>query len=175
MNRWWRCVQHGWLGWGRARRALSRTAVQALTERVVASERRHTGEICVCVESVLPWAAVWPPVADEALPAVLRQRALAWFGQMRVWDTQHNNGVLIYLQWTERRLEIVADRGLNDKVSPAQWQALANGLTEQLRQGHAEAGLLTALDQVSAVLEAHFPAQPHHPNPNELPDTVVVI
>lgn len=175
MNRWWRWLQHGWLGAGRARRVLSLQAVQRLTDHIVASERRHSGEVCLCVESSLPLPCVWPPVADHALPQVLRQRALSWFGQMRVWDTQHNNGVLIYLQLTERRLEIVADRGLNGKVTPTQWSALIDSLAEQLRQGQFEAGLHAALDGVTALLEAHFPVDPHQPNPNELPDAVVVV
>lgn len=174
MNRWWRWLQHGWLGAGRARRALSVAAVRALTDHIVASERRHSGELCLCVESTLPLHCVWPPLADADLPAVLRRRALGWFGEMRVWDTAQNNGVLIYLQLTERRLEIVADRGLNERVSPAQWQALAQDLAVALRQGHVEAGLHAALDAVTLLLETHFPADPHRPNPNELPDAVVL-
>lgn len=175
MNRWNRWLQHGWLGAGQARRVLSAQAVQGLTERIVASERRHTGEVCVCIESALPLEWVWPPLADAQMPPLLHRRALGWFGEMRVWDTQHNNGVLIYLQLLERHIEIVADRGLNDKVTPAQWSALIDGLAAHLRSGEFEAGLHVALDGVTALLEAHFPADPHRPNPNELPDAVVVV
>ena len=45
------------------------------------------------------------------------------FGKLRVWDTEHNNGVLIYLLLAEHAIEIVADRGLNEQVPPQQWQA----------------------------------------------------
>ena len=81
------------------------TAVERLRERVAASERRHSGEIRICVEAGLPLSYLW-----RGLSA--RDRAITMFGKLRVWDTEHNNGVLIYLLLAEHAIEIVADRGL---------------------------------------------------------------
>ncbi len=120
MNRWLRILKHRWLDETDARRALDEAALARLAERVQRSERRHSGEIRVCVEAGLPLSYLW----RDATP---RERALAMFGKLRVWDTEHNNGVLIYLLLAEHAIEIVADRGLNRHVPPAQWQPLTRG------------------------------------------------
>lgn len=106
------------------RRVLPAAALARLSARVTESELRHAGEIRVCVEASLPVSYLW-----RGLSA--RQRALALFGKLRVWDTEHNNGVLVYLLLAEHAIEIVADRGLNRRVSAAQWQAIVDGLRQR--------------------------------------------
>ena len=103
---------------------------------------------------------------------MVRQRALAWFGKLRVWDTEANNGVLIYLLLAERRIEIVADRGLSQRVDAAHWQAVVQRLGQALKQGDVETGLTQALEEVSAPLMAHFALPEGVANPNELSDRV---
>ena len=105
MNRLWRILKHRWLDDRDALRALGADALERLARRVEASERRHTGEIRVCVEAGLPFSYLWRG-------ATARERAVQMFGKLRVWDTEHNNGVLIYLLLAEHRIEIIADRGL---------------------------------------------------------------
>jgi uncharacterized membrane protein len=80
------------------------------------------------------------------------------FGKLRVWDTEHNNGVLIYLQLAERAIEIVADRGLNRHVTPDEWKAMTARMSAAFAEGRFEDGLTQALEEVSAVLVANFPA-----------------
>ena len=87
-----------------------------------------------------------------------------------MWDTAHNNGVLIYLLLAERRIEIVADRGLNAHVSPSQWQVLLDGMAAAFKAGRFEAGLMAAIDAVDGLLAQHFALASGERNPNELPD-----
>jgi uncharacterized membrane protein len=100
----------------------------------------------------------------------VRERALMMFGKLRVWDTEHNNGVLIYLLLAERAIEIVADRGLTRHVSVQQWQQIAATMSAAFRAGQFEAGLNQAIDAVDALLVQHFALAPGAANPNELPD-----
>mgnify|MGYP006314106339 FL=1 len=100
----------------------------------------------------------------------MRDRAIAMFGKLRVWDTEFNNGVLIYLLYAEHKIEIVADRGLKAHVSDAEWQRIIEAMREPLRAVKFEAGLGLAIDAVEALLEKHFPAGAGKANPNELPN-----
>ena len=163
MNRWLRIFKHRWLDETDTARALDTAALQRLEARVAASERRHSGEIRLCVEAGLPLSYLW----RGATP---RERALAMFGKLRVWDTEANNGVLIYLLLAEHAIEIVADRGLARQVPQAHWDALVGGMREAFRAGRFEAGLEQAVDAVDAMLVRHFPLAEGQINPNELPD-----
>ena len=115
MNKLLRILKHRWTDERDLARALDAAALQRLQQRVAASEAHHRGEIRVCAEPGLPLSYLWRG-------ASARERALAMFGKLRVWDTEDNNGVLIYLLLAEHRIEIVADRGLNRHVDAAQWQ-----------------------------------------------------
>ena len=96
------------------------------------------------------------------------------FGKLRVWDTEHNNGVLIYLLLAEHAIEIVADRGLNSKVDSGEWQRIVERMGRAFHEGRFEDGLTQALEEVSALLVQHFPAAPGQANANELPDEPVL-
>src|SRR5436190_22142693 len=117
MGRLQRIFRHRWLDEADTRRAIPPALVQKLTSQVADSERRHTGEIRIYVEAGLPMSYLW----RGATP---RERAIAMFGKLGVWDTEQNNGVLIYLLLAERAIEIVADRGLSSRVAPQEWQAI---------------------------------------------------
>lgn len=173
MNKLLRLFKHRWLDTSDTRRAVPDDMAERLARRVAASEGRHTGEVRLCVEAALPMSYLWRIGSREPLNAVVRDRALAWFGRLRIWDTEHNNGVLIYLLLAEHAIEIVADRALTQRVPQAQWQAMADRLGEHLRQGAFEDGLTQALEEVSALLVTHFPAEEGRARLNELADSVV--
>lgn len=158
-----RILKHRWLDETDAARALGPDALAHLEERVQASERKHSGEIRLCIEAGLPLSYLW----RDATP---RQRAVTMFGKLRVWDTEANNGVLIYLLLAERAIEIVADRGVVRRVPQAHWDQLIGGMREAFRAGRFEAGLAEAIDAVDATLAQHFALAPGETNPNELPD-----
>ena len=163
MNRWLRLFKHRWLDETDTARALDTAALQRLEARVAASERRHSGEIRLCVEAGLPLSYLWRG-------ATARERALAMFGKLRVWDTEANNGVLIYLLLAEHAIEIVCDRGVARTVPQGHWDALVARMREAFRAGRFEAGLAEAIDAVDALLAQHFAVEAGGPNPNELPD-----
>lgn len=162
-----RIWRHLWLDDADLRRAIPQALVERLAQRVAASERRHTGEVRIYVESALPFSYLW----RHASP---RERAVTIFGKLRVWDTEQNNGVLIYLLLAEHAIEIVADRGLASKVPHDTWQAIVDRMGSAFRERRFEDGLTQALAEVSALLVQHFPAAPGSANPNELPDAPVL-
>ena len=161
-----RLLRHRWRDESDVRRALPADALDRLQARIAESERQHSGEIRVCVEAGLPLSYLWRD-------ASARERAVAMFGKLRVWDTEANNGVLIYLLLAEHAIEIVADRGLAGKVPPGEWQAIVARMGSAFREGRFEDGLTQALEEVSALLVAHFPRTGAE-NPNELPDEPVL-
>ena len=108
--------------------------------------------------------------ATCAASATPRDRAVALFGKLGVWDTERNNGVLIYLLLAERAIEIVADRGLNRLVPAAEWDEIAASMQSAFQAGDFEGGLLRAVDAVDALLVRHFAARPGDVDVNELPD-----
>ena len=160
-----RILKHRWLDETDAARALGPDALAHLEERVRASEHKHSGEIRLCVEAGLPLSYLWRD-------ATARQRAVTVFGKLRVWDTEHNNGVLIYLLLAEHAIEIVADRGITRRVPQATWDALITGMREDFRAGRFERGLMQAVEMTDGLLCRHFALAAGESNPNELLDHV---
>jgi len=152
---------------GYADRSLSPAIRARIQGRIAASESRHTGQVRIYVESSLPLSYL-------SRNAAARERAITLFGKLRVWDTENNNGILIYLLMAEHAIEIVADRGLNRHVHPERWTEMISRMRIPLREGHWEDGLMLALDEVSTLLEQHFPAPPGTALSNELPDAPII-
>jgi uncharacterized membrane protein len=146
-----------------AHRALDDEAMKAIERRIAASEARHSGEIRVCVEAGLPFNYL-------RRNASARDRAVALFGKLRVWDTESNNGVLIYLLLAEHAIEIVADRGLLPHADAATWEKIMATMQSAFHEGRFADGLAQAIDAVDALLVQHFPLGEGAVNPNELPD-----
>ena len=163
MGRISRIFKHRWFDETDTRRALPSDALARIEARVAASEQHHSGEIRVSVEAGLPLSYLLKKLSA-------RDRAIMLFGKLRVWDTEQNNGVLIYLMLAEHAIEIVADRGLNQHVSPAQWQALITPMRAAFAQGRFEAGLLQAIDAIDSLLIRHFALAPGQTNVDELPN-----
>ena len=158
-----RFLKHRWLDETDSTRALPEAGLRRIEAHVAASESAHSGEIRICVEAGLPLSYLWHDLRA-------RDRAITMFGKLRVWDTEHNNGVLIYLLLAEHAIEIVADRGLNRHVNPQQWQALIEPMREAFRAGRFEAGLTEAVDAIDRLLLAHFPLAEAQANLDELPN-----
>ena len=162
-----RLLRHRMLDEGDAKRALGPEALAQIERRIAASEARHSGEIRVCVEAGLPFSYL-------RRNASARERAIALFGKLRVWDTAANNGVLIYLLLAEHAIEIVADRGLLPHVDAATWERIMATMQAAFQEGRFAAGIEQAVDAVDALLVQHFPLAEGARNPNELPDAPVL-
>ncbi len=162
-----RVLRHRSLDLIDTQRAVPPDMVQRLAERVAASEQRHSGEIRIYVESSLPSSYLWRGAST-------RERAVMVFSKLRVWDSAHNNGVLVYLMLADNAIELVADRGINAHVPAQHWQLVVSHMADAFRGQRYEDGLTQALEEVSAVLVQHFPLAEGESNPNELPDAPVL-
>ncbi|RPE75478.1 TPM domain-containing protein [Vulcaniibacterium tengchongense] len=146
-----------------AQRLFPAASLQRIAAAIADSELRHRGEICFAVEPALPPLAV-------LRGADARARAHEVFVQLRVWDTEANNGVLLYLLLADHRIEIVADRGFAGKVDDEQWRGVCHLIEERLREGEPEAAVLRGVEALSALLTLHFPRAGDDRDVNELPD-----
>ena len=164
LQRWMRNVFGGWF---QLRRCFPADLLDAMAQAISEGERRHLGEVRFAVESRLAPGAVW-----SGLTA--RQRAHQVFAQLGVWDTEHNTGVLIYVLLAERRIEIVADRGIAARVTAAEWEAICTGMRECYARGQWRDGSLRGIAAIIALLARHFPGD-GQANPDELPDRPVLL
>jgi uncharacterized membrane protein len=149
-----------------ARRAFPPATLDAIQREIATQEKRHGGQVCFIVEVELHTAALWRGVTPRA-------RARELFALHGVWNTEHNNGVLIYLLLAERRVEIVADRGIEARVEAADWTRIVRRMEDLLREGHHAEAASAGIQGVSDLLASHFP--PLGNGTNELPDRPLVL
>lgn len=140
--------------------------MRAIRDRIAEGERGHAGELCFAVE------ARFSPVAVMA-GINTRRRAEQVFSALRIWNTQDNSGVLVYLQLAERRIEIVADRGIAARVPPMQWNALCRHFAEACHNQTPDVAIEACLTEINALLTLYFPAQAD--NPKELSDEPIIL
>jgi uncharacterized membrane protein len=148
------------------RRAFPQATLDAIESAIRQSETRHAGEIRFAIEASLAPARVWRGISG-------RERAVEVFSRLRMWDTEHNSGVLIYLLLADHNIEIVADRGIAARVDQSAWETVAQAMEAAFRQGEFERGVLDGISRISALLAAHFP--PAGRNPDELADRPVIV
>jgi uncharacterized membrane protein len=155
-------LEHRW----RERRIFTPQVLAAIEQTIKAGEATHAGQVRFVVEGALDGRPLF-----RNQPA--RERALDIFSQLRIWDTVHNNGVLIYLLLADRAVEIVADRGIDAHVGAAGWQKICADMEVDFKAGHFESGVIKGIGEVSQQLAKYFPKS--GAGPNELPDAPVVI
>ena len=149
----------------RTRMLFPSATLDAIEAAIARAEQTHAGEIRFAIETALTPAHIFNGVTAHA-------RALDVFAHLRVWDTDDNNGVLIYVQLADRHVEIVADRGFTGRVSEAEWQAVCRLMEGHFRAGRFESGSIAGVDAVGTLLVRHFPqTSPQHAHShNQLPD-----
>ena len=153
---------HPW----QAKRHFSTAALHNIEQAIEASERKHLGEIRFIVEIGLhPLEILYKKTP--------KRRALELFGSLNIWDTEHNNGVLIYLLLVDKDVEIVADRGINKHVGHAGWEKICQDMESLFRRGEFEAGVLQGVAEISAELEKHYPIA--GANKNEISNKPLII
>ena len=161
-----RIVRHLLVTDGQVKKAFPLSALNKIEQAIKASESAHVGEIRFAVEGALDGA---PLFGGQSA----RERAIDLFSQLRVWDTQHNTGVLIYLLLADRDVEIVADRGIDAVVGSQAWTEVCHQMEAAFRQSDFEGGVVSGVQAVTQHLVKHFPADDQ--SGNELPDTPVVL
>lgn len=148
------------------RRAFPPPVLARIEAAVTASEASHRGELRFVVEGSLDLM----PLLKGLTP---RERALQVFSELRVWDTEENTGVLVYVQLIDHDIEIVADRGISARVAQSEWDKVCQRMEEAFQVGRYEHGLLSGIERVTALVAQHFPARAV--NPDELPDKPVTL
>ena len=138
----------------------------AIEQAIGRCEAQHAGEIRFVVETALDLPELW-----HDLPP--RLRALQLFGQLGVWDTAHNNGVLLYVLMADRVVEIIADRGIAERIAQPEWQAVCRQIELHYRAGRYREGSIAGIEGVAALLGRHFPGR--HPSGQELPNQPVLL
>jgi uncharacterized membrane protein len=136
----------------KAARCFPPATMERIAQAIAAQEARHRGEVCFVVEAELTTAQLWAGLAS-------RERAKQLFAAEGIWNTEENNGVLVYVLLAEHKVEIVADRGIDRRVEAGTWQAIVDLMDARFRDGRFEEGALAGIEAVGGVLERHFPAQ----------------
>jgi uncharacterized membrane protein len=154
-------------GWFQLRQRFPKSLLDDMTAAIAEGEKEHRGEICFALESRLAPVAVL-----EGLDA--HQRAHQVFAQLRVWDTEHNSGVLFYVLMAEHRVVIVADRGVAAAVTQAEWDSIRDHMLARFAKGAWRDGCLDGIDEAHALLKRHFPGN-DKAKPDELPDRPVLL
>src|SRR3954447_8018396 len=155
-------LEHNW----RVRRIFPPRGLSAVEQAIKAGEASHSGQVRFAVEGALDGKPLFKNQSARA-------RALDIFSQLRVWDTEHNNGVLIYLLLADRNVEIIADHGIDAKVGAAGWEKICKQMETDFSAGNFAGGVAKGIQAVSQQLAIHFPG--HGGGPNELPDAPVVM
>lgn len=132
------------------KKAFSAETLDAIEQSIKASESAHTGKIRFVVEGAL-----------EFNPLIKRQtaheRAIDVFSRLRVWDTEDNNGLLIYLLLADHAVEIVADRGIHTRVGSSEWQKICRKMRSDFKQANYKEGAIKGISAMTQLLERHFP------------------
>ncbi len=149
-------------------RAFPPAALDAIELAIDESERTHTGEIRFAIESALDPDRAWRGTTP-------RERALEVFAALGVWDTDANNGVLIYVLLADHDVEIVADRGFNPKVGADQWSSICDDMDQHFRAGGFQDGAVAGVRAVGQLIAAHYPSSPGGRDRDELPNRPVLL
>ncbi|MDB5987579.1 MAG: hypothetical protein JWR16_2632 [Nevskia sp.] len=164
LKRWW---NHFSIGRWQLRRRFPAPVLQAIEQAVRDCETLHSGEIRFVVEAALPLDAIFAGLGP-------RQRAIELFAQLRVWDTEHNNGVLIYVLFADRAVEIVADRGVSgEHVAAREWDDVCRQMEVAFKAGQFEQGAVAGVHGIADVLARHAPGV--RSGSNEQPDAPILL
>jgi uncharacterized membrane protein len=161
-----RIVKHLLVTRGQVNKSFPANALNAIEQEITFSESLHAGEIRFVVEGALDGA----PLYQEQS---VQERAIDIFSQLRIWDTEHNNGMLIYVLLADRAVEIIADRGIHAKVGAEEWQKICRKMESDFAQGDFKQGVCTGIKAITQHLAVHFPAR--EDDINELPNKPVVM
>jgi uncharacterized membrane protein len=166
MNKISRLFRHLFTTTAAGKRAFPAPALKAIQAAIAKGEKAHRAQMRLIVEPSLP-------VFDVLDGASSRQRARELFAHYRIWDTEENCGILIYINLADRKVEIIADRGVGRIIDAGEWQAACRTMTRDFARGEYRASVIAAIEQLNDLLRQRFPAD--GPNANELPNRPLII
>jgi uncharacterized membrane protein len=152
---------------GSLRRKLPPASLAQVEAAIAEGETRHRGQVCVAVEPALPLSRVLRGVRP-------RERAIEVFGSLRIWDTEENCGVLVYLLLADHDVEIVADRGIDRAVRAHAWEEVCHRMEKAFREQRFAEGLTAGIAEINSLLASHYP-RGEGPGRNELANRPVVL
>jgi uncharacterized membrane protein YgcG len=161
-----RLIKHLWSHSRKVEKCFSKEDLAAITNAIRDSEAQHSGQICFAVEGALDTLALLKDLSP-------RDRAIEVFTNLRVWDTEHNNGVLIYILLADHAVEIIADRGIHSNADASAWDVICHEIESKFALNEYQAGILSGIEMVSQLLQSQFPGKSS--SNNEIPDTPVLM
>jgi uncharacterized membrane protein len=162
-----RWLYHMWIGPMHVRRVFTREAFLRIEQTIALGERDHYAQVRFAAESSLSTPELWREVDA-------RHRAVDVFSSLRIWDTQDNNGVLVYLLWADHAIEIVTDRGATASIDPAVWESACAQFTNACRDGRHVEGVISAIHTINQALARAFPSGGID-TPDELPNEPLIL
>lgn len=143
------------------RRVFPEDALKAIEETIAEGETRHRAEVHMIVEPALDAQAVLNGMSS-------RERARELFSDYRVWDTEENCGVLVYINLADHKVEIVADRGVGREIPAGEWEVICRTMTQGFARGEYRESVIGALRRLNSLLEQHYPddGSAHNQLPN---------
>ena len=166
MNIFNRFVKHLFSTHAAGKRAFPPASLKAIETAIADGEKLHCAEVRLIVEHSLSACAVFHRMTS-------RQRAIELFSQYKMWDTEENCGVLLYVNLADRKVEIIADRAVTKLISDKEWHAVCRTMTDGFARGEFHNSTTAALTQLNALLQSYFPASGEHPN--QLPNKPIVV
>lgn len=148
------------------RSAFSGATLDAVEQAIRQGEQRHGGQVRFVVEPSLDGSPLWQGQSA-------RERAVDLFSHLRIWDTERNSGVLVYVLLADRAVEIVADRGIHACCGSEAWSHVCAEMQRQFAEGRFAEGSLAGVRSVGELLEQHFPRRVAEDN--ELPDRPILL
>lgn len=161
-----RFIKHFFTTSGLVNKYFPEESMRRITEAISESEKQHDAELVFAIES-----SISPISALRGYTA--RERAIDVFSELRIWDTEWNNGVMIYLLLADHDIEIVADRGVNRLAGSEYWEDVCHGIEKNFKEGRFEEGVIFGIRKISELLIQNYPKTEN--NPNELPNEPYII
>ncbi|TGK00164.1 hypothetical protein EHQ53_04960 [Leptospira langatensis] len=153
-------------GFSLLRKYFSSKDLKEIKSAVTDSEKSHRGEIRIAIETKLSLYQV-------LFGKTAKERSVEMFSFLRVWDTEENTGILVYLLLSEKKILILADRGIYKKIGQDRLNEISHKIGTGLKSGKAKEAIVEGIRELSSDLKKHFPAKGK--NPNELPDEPFIV
>ena len=141
---------------------LSDESLDSISKAISEVEKKSSGEIRVCIKKKRNF------FEKKNTP---REIALKLFSKLKMNMTRDRTGVMIFLIFDERKFEIIADEGIDSKISPEHWKEISVSIENLFSKASYADGILHSIGKIGEVLISEFPRK--EDDSDELPNEVV--